>query len=259
MKTYHDVYYEAEKPLEPGEEIFVEYGEWLIFKERLLRSYFSHPSTAGDNYFSQRDDLEFVPLSTDFKRADRFMSSFMSFVGRDIRSEMAKDLFDVMLTAYEKSNTRLSHALPKSLDDVEVAAKKGTADMTVPDKIRSKEWLKENGMCIDNIMPARARIIQAGRGAFATRKIKKGAVISPVPVVQILREHLELYDSDNLQNPSEVWSVSAPGEYVHVGGREKESLNSRCSDYTGRKSDLSELLPRPSREQSIAFPLRTGH
>jgi len=132
----------------------------------------------------------------------------MSYVKGDSQSEMAKDLFDVMLTAYQKSNTRLANALPKSLVDVEVAATEGTAEASVPNKIRSKEWLKENGACIDNIMPAKSRIIQAGRGAFATRKIKKGDVISPVPVVQILRKHLELYDADNVEQPNEVWSVS---------------------------------------------------
>ena len=121
---------------------------------------------------------------------------------------MAKDLFDVMSTAYQKSNTRLANALPKTLEDLDEAIKKGTADASVPNKVRSKEWLRENGACIDNIMPAKSRIIQAGRGAFATRKIKKGDVISPVPVVQILRKHLELYDADDIQEPNEVWSVS---------------------------------------------------
>lgn len=112
-----------------------------------------------------------------------------------------------MLTAYKSSNTRLANALPKSLQDAVIAAKKGSAEVNIPNKIRSKKWLEENGICIDNIMPAKSRIVQAGQGAFATRRIKKGDVISPVPVVQIRREHLDIYDGDDMQNPTEVWYV----------------------------------------------------
>ena len=86
---------------------------------------------------------------------------------------------------------------------------KGTADLSVPNKIRSMDWLKTNGMCVDNLVADKSRIIQAGHGAFATRRIKKGDIISPMPVVQIRREHLEIYDTNDLDNPTEIW-------YVHV-------------------------------------------
>ena len=118
---------------------------------------------------------------------------------------MAADLVDIMTTLYKSSNTRLANALPKSLDDAKVAAKKGSAEISVPNKVRSLEWLKENGMCIDNLVSARSRIIQAGQGAFATRRIKKGEVIAPLPVVQISRKHLEIYDADNEERPTQIW------------------------------------------------------
>eukprot|EP00547_Thalassionema_nitzschioides_P014871 CAMPEP_0194250442 /NCGR_PEP_ID=MMETSP0158-20130606/23056_1 /TAXON_ID=33649 /ORGANISM="Thalassionema nitzschioides, Strain L26-B" /LENGTH=1173 /DNA_ID=CAMNT_0038987265 /DNA_START=46 /DNA_END=3570 /DNA_ORIENTATION=- len=51
---------------------------------------------------------------------------------------------------------------------------------------RSLEWIKQNGYCLDNIREGESKIKGAGRGAFATRAIEQGSVISPVPVVQIL-------------------------------------------------------------------------
>ena len=110
-----------------------------------------------------------------------------------------------MLTLYKSSNTRLANALPRSYEDAKVAAKKGSAEVNIPNKVRSIEWLKENGVCIDNMVASKSRIVQAGHGAFATRRIKKGDVISPVPVVQIRREHLDLYDANSIENPTEIF------------------------------------------------------
>eukprot|EP00957_Ditylum_brightwellii_P009679 729363-Ditylum_brightwellii.AAC.1 len=65
----------------------------------------------------------------------------------------------------------------------------GTAMHSVPNVIRSKEWLEENGQCLDNIRPGSSTIKQAGRGAFATRTLKQGAVISPAPLLHIHRDN----------------------------------------------------------------------
>jgi hypothetical protein len=106
---------------------------------------------------------------------------------------------------YMDSGTRLANAIPRTMQDLKAALLVGTAEVSVPNKIRSMEWLKENGVCIDNIMPMKSRIIQAGRGAFATRRLKKGDVISPVPVVQVHRDHLDIYETDDFEEPDEIW------------------------------------------------------
>jgi SET domain len=62
------------------------------------------------------------------------------------------------------------------------------------DKISSKEqtaslpedFLRQEGICLDNIRPGQSTIINAGRGAFATRNIKKGALIAPAPLMPIM-------------------------------------------------------------------------
>ena len=60
---------------------------------------------------------------------------------------------------------------------------------------RDIDWIKENGRCLDNVYPKQSSIPQAGQGGFASRPLKKGTVIIPVPtLVQVMnREHLNMY------------------------------------------------------------------
>lgn len=50
---------------------------------------------------------------------------------------------------------------------------------------RSLAWLEENGSCLDNLQMKQSTNPHAGRGAFASRYIPKGAVVAPAPVIQI--------------------------------------------------------------------------
>jgi hypothetical protein len=47
------------------------------------------------------------------------------------------------------------------------------------------DYLKEHGKCVDNIVPGNSTIPHAGRGAFATRRIPKGGLVAPAPLVHI--------------------------------------------------------------------------
>ena len=50
---------------------------------------------------------------------------------------------------------------------------------------RSVDWIKEHGMCLENILPGRSTIQQAGNGAIAQRRISKGDVVAPASTLQI--------------------------------------------------------------------------
>jgi len=47
---------------------------------------------------------------------------------------------------------------------------------------RSVEWLRKYGMCVDNIEVQPATNPEMGRGAFATRYLQRGTVVSPAPL-----------------------------------------------------------------------------
>jgi hypothetical protein len=61
----------------------------------------------------------------------------------------------------------------------------------------SAEDLFATGYCLDNIRPRKSRIKQAGRGAFATRKMSAGTIIAPVPVLPIPSASLEAKSGNN--------------------------------------------------------------
>lgn len=57
-------------------------------------------------------------------------------------------------------------------------------------KMRSIDWLLDNGVCLDLLRPGPS--LGKGRGAFATRLMAQGSGIAPLPVLPVSRESLEM-------------------------------------------------------------------
>ena len=51
---------------------------------------------------------------------------------------------------------------------------------------RSPAWIRENGLCVENLIPGKSQITDAGRGAFAQFALSKDEIIVPVPLLQIM-------------------------------------------------------------------------
>ena len=66
------------------------------------------------------------------------------------------------------------------------------------------DWIKENGRCLDNIYPSISTLRQAGQGAFASRPIKAGDSIVPIPtMIQVTnRDTLNIYKWENYTDKS---------------------------------------------------------
>ena len=60
------------------------------------------------------------------------------------------------------------------------------------------EWIEQNGLCLENLLPAKSTLPHAGQGAFAQYAVNKGDIIMPAPLLQILdRRALALWDDDS--------------------------------------------------------------
>jgi SET domain len=118
-------------------------------------------------------------------------------------AQVAQKAWEMLRTLVEFDKPeRLVKALPKNLSDVPLAIELGTAKFSLVghSDARSLDWLATHGRCIDNLQPGKSEIPQAGgHGAFATRRMKKGQVVAPIPVAQGLRKQMELY---NVANPN---------------------------------------------------------
>jgi len=59
---------------------------------------------------------------------------------------------------------------------------------------RPLEWLEEHGICVDTLKAGPSTIPGAGRGAFSTKYIPKGAVVAPAPLIPITnRDSLRVF------------------------------------------------------------------
>lgn len=82
-------------------------------------------------------------------------------------------------------NTKASYeALTENLLDEENALAKSTV------MSRGVKWIKENGLCLENILPGKSTIPFVGQGAFANRFLAEGSIVSPIPLTQIMNSDI---------------------------------------------------------------------
>ena len=147
----------------------------------------------GDSWFEGREEtFGPIPLKPDFQKADKIMKKFWRMVGE--RDSFAQDFLTLTRNLIKREHVR--RAIPSELSVAKKAKDVGTAMTSVPDVIRSQEWLQQHGICLDNIRPDQSTILQAGRGAFATRAIAKGQLIAPLPLIHMDRDRLRIYEEN---------------------------------------------------------------
>ena len=233
---YQDQSFVALQDIVAGHELFVEYG---------------------DDWFAERFDETFG-LSRDYRRgntlAGKWQTSLVDrFSGVPKGTEILQDLSTLMLDMIQPFNPRL-HAVLSRLElvpkpDVDFTRlefqKNPTAYASVPDSLRSLEWLQEEGLCLDHLAVGNSTVAPGERGAFASRLIPKGTVVAPAPVVHMSRDHLTMLLTDNYDSDILLWKgyqlllnyvyghvessllffpyANAVNLINHYGGKDKES------------------------------------
>ncbi len=174
FSTHHNLGFIAKHDIPAGMELFVEYG---------------------DEWFSGRE-YKFgpLPLSTHFEEADAIVEKFWGNFNDD--DPVAESVYQLTLDLI--TDVKLKMAMPDDLEKAKEArvGGNGVAMLTVPEAVKSNEWLKDNGVCLDNIRADQSSIHEAGRGAFATRKMSKGEVIAPLPMIHLHRDKLRMYNEN---------------------------------------------------------------
>ena len=212
--THGNVIFEATRNVAAGEELFPSYGiDWFDARE---------------------SRIGVVPDAAHFTEADGMLERFYSDYGEEKEFELHRQ-YKLLLDeaerriedASDKDEERVAKkvraALPNSVKDAYSAIQlKSTARWSAKDSIRDLDWLKEHGACIDNIRGYPSTLPNAGRGAFATRSIKKGDMITTTPLITIERDELML------------WGRNKSGEQQELIGHQQ--LLNYC--YGHRKSSL---------------------
>lgn len=176
--------------LKAGDELFVEYG---------------------DDWFEEREEAlgVTIPMWDDYERVNvlvRRWSFLMERQNIDLKSDVARDTWEMLiLSASSLMKPRIQAALPLTHEDAlkTLNDPMGSASVHFPNRSRSIEDLKQNGMCLDNIESKESELVKGQRGGVAYRDIMKNQVVAPVPVVQLSRQHMEILIAD--YDGHEIW------------------------------------------------------
>mmetsp|Transcript_17515 Transcript_17515/g.26592 ORF Transcript_17515/g.26592 Transcript_17515/m.26592 type:complete len:598 (+) Transcript_17515:47-1840(+) len=193
FSPYHNRVSSAKIDILEGEELFVSYG---------------------DNWFLERsEDLGPIPIRGDLPKATRKLlkwhrlrKQFNNTLGSD---NMLKDLWETFVWNSPFADvSREFFSLPKNWEETEEVIKlKSLIKHRRRQSTRKTEWLREHGICGDNIKEGISTINQAGRGAFATRDLSKGTIIAPLPLIHLSnRTRMDMYK----RNGSAVIKESPP-------------------------------------------------
>mmetsp|Transcript_10744 Transcript_10744/g.31801 ORF Transcript_10744/g.31801 Transcript_10744/m.31801 type:complete len:703 (-) Transcript_10744:22-2130(-) len=176
FSPFYDAKFGATRDIPAGSELFIDYGE---------------------QYFGNgRKHMLDVPLAQHFDKADQILQRFWVDTERGY-ADLTDETWQQLRKNVTSNEKRLMAALPSTLAEaIRVKEEKGGRTGSMHHALRSPDWLKENGWCIDAIQPGLSPIPQAGRGAFAARLLKKGDVVAPVPLLQLSREDMLMYYQD---------------------------------------------------------------
>lgn len=126
-------------------------------------------------------------------------------------TDVAKaDIYDFLLqdilqaAAGPEKGAIIRRFLPENADKlVDVKDAGGTLKYSIPASRRDLKWLARNGKCVDHLVMGASTIPNAGRGAFARRRIPAGGLVSPAPLIHIpdkaamnMHELKKRYDAD---------------------------------------------------------------
>jgi hypothetical protein len=121
---------------------------------------------------------------------------------KDLDPRVTLDLWnDIVMPLKDVWQSSVLAALPEDLTDVAEIDEVGLIEMKKSKMRRSEEWLQEHAVCVDNFSFGVSSMSNAGHGVFASRSLKQGSVILPVPVIHI--PHKSALDMYQPKQPDE--------------------------------------------------------
>lgn len=170
----------AYKDIHAGEEFFVNYGE---------------------PWFTGRPHFGPIPLTNDLNKANSLLTEYRnlrnSTFSRGVKEAVIDQVWDTFVkrTVYVESRVigAFNHSDAQEFPRL-VSGSENLTDIRVEQSTRSQEWLEKHGTCGDHIRSGKSTIEQAGRGAFTSRFLPNGTIVSHLPLIHITkRERLEMY------------------------------------------------------------------
>ena len=203
ITPYHNMTLKAVQAIPQGMELFADFGfgpvEDDVYQERIVKD--------------------------DYALADKIIQKIVAFFEANkmddkLQEEVLDLMLDKILAAATEDRAKAIRSLipdrPSKL--AEVVAVGGSFLYRNQDMIKSPEWLKKYGFCVDKLSPGTSTLKEAGRGAFAARDIRKGETIVPVPVIPV--GNSALFDMYELEEVEEKKKISIKFNYEEPRGHQ---------------------------------------
>jgi hypothetical protein len=184
--AWHDRRSHAERDIQAGEEIFVDYGYGYFENER-------------------ESKIGLVPFWEHLEQADALLNKFTKI--RDLaRAKQQKtcrassennqcsvgewslldDLYSLTRNILTIIPNRVLWALPETTESIDhILATGGSTFKDYNRSIRELDYLQENGVCMDLLRVKPSTISHAGRGTFAAVDMPAGTTVAPVPLIHL--------------------------------------------------------------------------
>jgi hypothetical protein len=131
----------------------------------------------------------------DHEKVDILVDSMIEFLDKyqeDLNPVQKLEIYNFLINdvmsaaAGSKKGKQVADLLPKNPDELKLVKEAGGSLVFGSPRVkRDIEWLKTEGMCMDNLIAGASTIEHAGRGAFASRNLSKGTSIAPIPLIHI--------------------------------------------------------------------------
>jgi hypothetical protein len=163
----------------PGAGAIAQYSGGITFAKAQIPAGGELFKYYGDEWFRSRSAFANMPLYEDYTRANQLLLRFLAL---NSPHNVKASLYDLIATAPFQSRTL--NALP-AYDNITQAVMYGIGSLQQPGAVRSLQDLASTGRCLDNIRTAPSTLPEAGRGAFATRPLPAGSVVTGSPLFHI--------------------------------------------------------------------------
>ena len=190
-----------------GSELFLSYGycqaisPWSRGTERLHYPNWARSLPMTDHYEDAARSVRhlWVSLLKEYGGADKMPSN--------LEFDPAPDMEPQVAQLIPRKMAQLKNIMAQT--SVAAATTTGPNHRVLAEEMliepRTVEWIRENGMCVEHMIPGKSTLPQAGQGGFAQHFIPKGGLVVPAPLLQISdRDVLTTFDEEGKPTGTQV-------------------------------------------------------
>jgi len=185
---------------DPGAGAFSPYHNRRTFAKVNIQAGQELLEDYGDDWFTSRThELGYLPISGDYEKAQKLLDRFNALSKLLPKMEMLRDIWNIfVLNNPIKSESRTFPALPTTWNEIVETMEKGLLAYKNEQHSVSLNWLKDHGICGDNLVAKQSSLPHSGRGAFAHRPLKECSIVALIPMIHLPnRGVLDMYKVEN--------------------------------------------------------------